>query len=349
LRLFRAFAAAGVLAATANVPAVAADISGAGSTFSYPIYAKWAEAYKKETRATVNYRSIGSGDGIALLQNKEVTFAATDMPLSAADLDAGGLVQFPTLTSGVVAAFNIDGVKSGDLTLDGSVLAGILLGEIKAWNDSAIRKLNPKVKLPSQAIATVHRSDGSGTTFLFTDYLGKVSPVWKSRIGSTTAVEWPIGVGAAGNEGVATRVAQSKGSLGYVEYAYARQNKLTYAKLVNRDGNAVAPSIASFASAAANANWEAAPGFGVILTNEAGATTWPITGATFILMHKQPNDPAASIAALKFFDWAYAKGGKMAEELDYVPIPAGVVAAVHRLWAAQIRDASGKPIYTIPK
>ncbi len=347
MKLFRAFTA--VFVVTAIAPAEAAEVSGVGATFPYPIYAKWAAAYKKETGIAVTYRSIGSGDGIRQVQNKEVTFAATDMPLSPADLETGGLVQFPTVMAGVVAVVNVEGVKPGDLTLDGPTLARIFLGEVRSWNDAAIRKLNPNLRLPSQAIAVVHRSDGSGTTFLFTDYLGKLSPTWRSKIGSITAVEWPIGTGAAGNEGLASSVARTKGSIGYVEYAYARQNNLTFAKLVNHDGNAVAPSIGSFAAAAANANWEGTPGFGVILTNEAGAATWPIAGATFILMHKQPNDPAAAGAALKFFSWAYAKGGKLAEELDYVPIPGSVVAAVRRLWAAQIKDAGGKPIYAIPK
>ncbi|HEY6993143.1 MAG TPA: phosphate ABC transporter substrate-binding protein PstS [Xanthobacteraceae bacterium] len=349
MRVFRTFAAAGAVAAAMITSAAAADISGAGATFPYPIYAKWAEVYRKETGIAVNYQPIGSGDGIGQVQSKVVTFAATDMPLGAGELETGGLVQFPMLTAGVVAVVNIEGVKPGDLTLDGATLAGILLGEVRSWNDPAIRKLNPSVKLPSQPIAVVYRFDGSGTTFLFTDYLAKVSPVWRSKVGSSTAVEWPLGAGAAGNDGVASSVARTKGSIGYVEYAYARQNKLTYAKLVNRDGKTIAPSVASFAAAASSANWERTPGFGVILTNEPGAATWPIAGATFILMHKQPNDVAAAGAALRFFDWAYATGGKMAEELDYVPMPGSVVAAVHRLWAAQIKDASGKPIYTPSK
>jgi len=340
---------AGAAVAAAMAPARAADISGAGSTFAYPIYAAWGAAYQKETGVALNYQPIGSSDGITKLQNKEVIFAASDMPLNLVDLDMDGFVQFPTLTAGVVPVVNIDGLKPGELVLDGATLARIFLGEIKAWNDPAIRKLNPNAKLPSQAIGVVYRSDGSGTTFLFTDYLGKISPMWRSRVGSTTAVEWPIGAGAAGNEGVASRVAGTKGAIGYVEYAYARQNRLTYSKLVNRDGKTVSPSLASFAAAANNANWEGAPGFGVLLTDEPGAATWPVTGATFILMHKQPNDAAAAAAALKFFDWAYTKGGKMAEELDYVPMPAGVVAAVHRLWAGQIKDATGKAIYTPPK
>jgi len=349
LKAFHRLVAAGIVAVAATAPAIAADISGAGSTFAYPIYSKWAEAYKKETGIGLNYQAIGSSDGITQIQNKEVTFAASDMPLSVADLDTDGLLQFPMLTAGVVPVVNIDGVKPGDLVLDGSTLARIFLGEIKSWNDAAIRKLNPNAKLPSQAIAAVYRSDGSGTTFVFTDYLGKVSPNWRSKVGSTIAVEWPIGIGAKGNEGVAGSVARIKGAIGYVEYAYARQNKLTYAKLMNKGGKAVAPTIESFSAAAAKANWEGTPGFGVIITNEPGAASWPIAGATFILIHKQPSDPAAAGAALKFFNWAYAKGGKMAEELDYVPMPGNAVSAVQRLWAAQVKDASGKPLFVLPK
>jgi phosphate transport system substrate-binding protein len=349
LKTFHKLVAAGVVAAAATAPAIAADISGAGSTFAYPIYSKWADAYKKETGVGVNYQSIGSGDGISQIQNKAVTFAGSDMPLSVVDLDTDGLLQFPMLTAGVVPVVNIDGVKPGDLVLDGSTLARIFLGEIKSWDDAAIRKLNPSAKLPSQAIAVVHRSDGSGTTFVFTDYLSKVSRDWRSKVGSITAVDWPVGIGARGNEGVAGSVAQIKGAIGYVEYAYAKQNKLTYVRLTNKAGKAVAPTIESFSAAAANANWERTPGFGVILTNEPGAASWPIAGATFILIHKQPGDPAAAGAALKFFNWAYAKGGKMAEELDYVPMPGNVVSAVQRLWAAQIKDASGKPLFVPPK
>ena len=298
MKILHKLVAAGVVAAAATAPAMAADISGAGSTFAYPIYSKWAEAYKKETGVGVNYRSIGSGDGISQIQNKEVTFAGSDMPLSVVDLDTDGLLQFPMLTAGVVPVVNLDGIKPGDLVLDGSTLARIFLGEIKSWNDAAIRKLNPNVKLPSQAIAVVYRSDGSGTTFVFTDYLGKVSRDWRSKVGSTTAVEWPVGVGARGNEGVAGSVARIKGAIGYVEYAYAKQNKLTYARLTNKAGKTVAPAIESFSAAAANANWEGAPGFGVIITNEGGAASWPIAGATFVLIPKQPRDPAAAGAAL---------------------------------------------------
>jgi phosphate transport system substrate-binding protein len=344
LKLLKIAAAVGALAAASTI-AVAADISGAGATFPYPIYAKWADTYKKETGVGLNYQSIGSGGGIKQIQAKTVTFGASDMPLKAEELQKAGLVQFPTVLGGVVPVVNLDGIAPGDITIDGPTLAKIFLGEIKTWNDPAIQKLNPSVKLPSQAIAVVHRSDGSGTTFIFTDYLSKTSADWKSKVGANTAVEWPVGIGAKGNEGVANNVAQTKGSIGYVEYAFAKQNKLTTTKLVNKDGKAVAPTADAFQAAAASADWNGTPGFGVILTNEAGANSWPISGATFILIHKQPQDPAAASEALKFFAWAYAKGGKMAEDLDYVPLPAKVVAAIQKVWASEIKDASGKPIY----
>ena len=347
MKLFHALTAAGFVAAAAITPAIAADISGAGATFPYPVYAKWADAYKKETGVGLNYQSIGSGGGIKQIQAKTVTFGASDMPLKGADLEKDGLIQFPTVMGGVVAVINIDGVKAGDITLDGPTIAKIFLGEIKSWNDAAIQKLNPSAKLPSQAIVVVHRSDGSGTTFVFTDYLAKVSADWKSKVGANTAVEWAIGIGAKGNEGVANNVAQTKGSIGYVEYAYAKQNKLTFTKLINKDGKAVAPTMESFTAAAGSANWEGTPGFGVILTNEAGTDAWPITSATFILIPKQPKDPAAAGEALKFFAWAYAKGGKMAEDLDYVPMPGKVVGAIQKVWAAEIKDASGKPIFAM--
>src|SRR5713226_5645538 len=330
--------AAGAIAAAIAYPAIAIDISGAGATFPYPIYAKWADAYKKETGVGLNYQSIGSGGGIKQVQAKTVTFGASDMPLKAAELEKSGLVQFPTVLGGVVPVINIDGIKPGDITLDGPTLARIFQGEIKTWTDPAIAKLNPTAKLPAQAIVVVHRSDGSGTTFIWTDYLSKVSADWKSKVGGNTAVEWPVGLGAKGNEGVANNVAQTKGSIGYVEYAYAKQNKLTFTKLVNKDGKAVGPTSESFQAAAASADWSGTPGFGVILTNEAGAGSWPISGATFILIHKQPQDPAAAAEALKFFAWGYAKGAKMAEDLDYVPMPSAVVTAIQKVWAADIKD-----------
>jgi phosphate transport system substrate-binding protein len=342
----RTLIAAGALAAVSTLPAAALDISGAGATFPYPIYAKWADAYKKETGNGLNYQSIGSGGGIKQIQNKTVTFGASDMPLKPDDVKKWGLVQFPTVVGGDIPVVNLDGIKSGDLKLDGTTLARIFLGEITKWDDPAIKKLNPNDKLPPDAIVVVHRSDGSGTTFIWTDYLSKVSPEWKSKVGANTSVEWPAGIGAKGNEGVANNVANTKGSIGYVEYAYAKQNNMTTVNMINKDGKTVAPSAAAFQAAAANADWEKADSFYVILTDQPGATTWPIAGATFILIYQQPQDPAAAAEALKFFSWAYAKGGKMAEDLDYVPMPDPVVNAIQKVWVNQIKDASGKPLFT---
>ncbi len=347
MQLVRTFAAAALVATASLTAAQALDISGAGATFPYPIYAKWADAYKKETNNGLNYQSIGSGGGIKQIKAKTVTFGASDMPLEAKDVQASGLVQFPTVVGGDVPVVNIEGLKSGDLKLDGDTLARIFLGQITKWDDPAIKKLSPAAKLPSQAIAVVHRSDGSGTTFIFTDYLSKVSPDWKAKVGANTSVEWPVGIGAKGNEGVANNVAQTKGSIGYVEYAYAKQNKMTSVDMINKDGKTVAANAAAFQAAAANADWEKAESFHVILTDQPGAESWPIAGATFILIHKQPQDPAAAAEALKFFAWAYTKGGKMAEDLDYVPMPAKVVSAIQQVWATQIRDASGKALFAV--
>jgi phosphate transport system substrate-binding protein len=247
---------------------------------------------------------------------------------------------------GIVPVVNLDGVPPGELVLDGPALAKIFLGEIKTWDDAAIKTLNPSAKLPSTAIAVVHRSDGSGTTFVFTDYLAKASADWKSKVGSNTAVEWPVGIGAKGNEGVANNVAQTKGAIGYVEYAYAKQNKMSHTRMINKDGKAVAPQMGSFQAAAANADWKREPGFAEILTDELGAESWPITAATFILLPQQPKDAAAAAEALKFFAWAFDKGGKMAEELDYIPMPANIVAEIKKVWA-EVKDASGKPIYAV--
>jgi phosphate transport system substrate-binding protein len=322
----------------------AVDISGAGATFPFPIYAKWADAYKKETGNGLNYQSIGSGGGIKQIKAKTVTFGATDMPLEAADLAASGLVQFPTVIGGDVPVVNLEGIKPGELVLDGPALAKIFLGEITSWDDPAIKKLNPKAQLPSQAIVVVHRSDGSGTTFIWTNFLSKVSEDWKSKVGASTAVEWPVGLGAKGNEGVANNVTQTKGAIGYLEYAYVKQNKMTYVDVTNKVGKAVAPSAESFQAAAANADWANAPGFYQILTDEPGAKSWPISGATFILIPKAPEDPAAAAEALKFFSWAYEKGGTLAEDLDYVPLPHAVVALIKKSWAAEIKGADGKPL-----
>jgi len=344
MRSLKMTLAAGLVAASA-LPALALDISGAGATFPYPIYAKWADAYKKETGNGMNYQSIGSGGGIKQIQSKTVTFGASDMPLKPAELAKSGLVQFPTVVGGDVPVVNLEGMKSGDLKLDGVTLAKIFLGEIKSWDDEAIAKLNPSAKLPKQAIVVVHRSDGSGTTFIWTDYLSKVSADWKSKVGANTSVEWPAGIGAKGNEGVANNVANTKGAIGYVEYAYAKQNKMTSVSMINKDGKTVEPSAAAFQAAAANADWEKADHYYVILTDEPGATSWPIAGATFILIHTQPQDPAAATEALKFFAWAYKKGDKMAEELDYVPMPDKVVTAIQKMWSTEIKDGSGKPLF----
>jgi len=345
---FMSYAAAAAIAAAFTITtAQAADISGAGATFPYPIYAKWADAYKKETGNGLNYQSIGSGGGIKQIEASTVTFGASDKPLPGEELDKFGLAQFPMVMGGIVPVINIEGVKPGEIVIDGPTLAKIFMGEITKWDDAAIKKLNPSAKLPSDAIAVVHRSDGSGTTFNFTCYLSDVSADWKSKIGSDASVEWPTGIGAKGNEGVANNVAQTKGSVGYVEYAYALQNKLTYTKMVNKDGKTVAPTSEAFQAAAAGADWASKPGFGVILANQPGTASWPMTAGTWILMYKQPKDPAASAEALKFFDWAYKNGDKMAEELDYIPMPDKVVAEVEKMWAADIKDSAGKPVFAM--
>jgi phosphate transport system substrate-binding protein len=345
LQYLRTLAAAGFAAMLATLPALAMDISGAGATFPYPIYAKWADAYKKETGNGLNYQSIGSGGGIKQIKAKTVTFGASDAPLPGKELDDSGLVQFPMVMGGIVPVVNIEGVKPGELVIDGPTLAKIFIGEIKTWNDPAIAKLNPSVKLPAQPIAIVHRSDGSGTTYNFAYYLAEVSPDWKTKVGFNTSVEWPVGIGAKGNEGVANNVAQTKGAIGYVEYAYAKQNKLTYTKMINKDGKTVMPTSATFQAAAANANWNSVPGYGVILANQPGAESWPMTAATWILIYKKPQDSAATAEALKFFSWSYDKGAKMAEDLDYIPMPKNVVDSIKKTWASEVKDSSGKPLF----
>ena len=336
MKFMRTIVAAGLVAVSTS--AFAADITGAGSTFVFPVLSKWADAYKKESGSGVNYQSIGSGAGIKQIEAKTVTFGATDMPLKVEQLDKNGLVQWPIVMGAIVPVVNIEGVKAGDLILDGPTLADIYLGKITKWNDPAIKKLNSKVTLPNEAITVVRRSDGSGTTFNFTDYLSKVSPEWKSKVGSGTAVEWPAGVGAKGNEGVAGNVSQTRNSIGYVEYAYAKQNKLTYAALVNKAGKTVEPTMAAFQSAASNADWAKAPGYYVILTDQPGEASWPITASTFILMHKEPVDKATSAEAVKFFKWAFTKGDKMAEELDYIPMPDSVVKLIDKTLSADIKS-----------
>jgi phosphate transport system substrate-binding protein len=338
MNFVKAIVAAGLVAA--STAAFAADITGAGATFPFPIYSKWADAYKKETGNGLNYQSIGSGGGIKQIQAKTVTFGATDKPLKADLLEKDGLVQWPMVMGAIVPVVNLEGVKPGDMVLDGATLADIYLGKITKWDDAAIKKLNPNVKLPSEAITVVRRSDGSGTTFNFTDYLSKVSADWKTKVGSDTAVEWPVGVGAKGNEGVAGNIGQTKNSIGYVEYAYAKQNKLTYTKMINKAGKTVEPTIDAFKAAASNADWASVSGSGyyLILTDQPGEKSWPIAASTFILMHKEPADKAASAEALKFFKWAFEHGGKAAEELDYIPMPDSVVKLIEKTWSADIKS-----------
>jgi phosphate transport system substrate-binding protein len=345
MKLAKIALAATALALT-SWSAHAVDISGAGATFPYPIYAKWADAYKKETGNGMNYQSIGSGGGIKQIKAKTVTFGATDAPLPGKELDESGLAQFPMVMGAIVPVVNIDGIKPGDLTLDGPTVAQIYLGQIKSWDDPAIVKLNPNTKLPKQAIVPVRRSDGSGTTYNFAYYLADISPEWKAKVGVNTALQWPVGIGAKGNEGVANNVGQTKGSIGYVEYAYAKQNKLAHTKMLNKAGKAVEPNSASFQAAAANADWNSQPGYGVILANQPGDQSWPMTAATWILIYKKPVDAAITAEALKFFAWSFAKGDKMAEELDYVPMPDKVVNDIQKMWSAEIKDAGGKPLFS---
>ena len=336
MNFMKTIVAAGLVAASTS--AFAADITGAGSTFIYPALSKWADAYKKESGNGVNYQSIGSGAGIKQIQAKTVTFGATDMPLKVDQLEKAGFVQWPMIMGAIVPVVNVEGIKAGEMTLDGDTLAKIYLGTITKWDDAAIKKLNPSLKLPSDAITVVRRSDGSGTTFNFTDYLSKVSPDWKSKVGSGTAVEWPVGVGAKGNEGVSGNIGQTKSAIGYVEYAYAKQNKLTYTALVNKAGKTIQPTTEAFQAAASNADWSNAPGYYLILTDQPGDKSWPIVASTFILMHKDPADKAASAEAVKFFGWAFAKGGKMAEDLDYIPMPDSVVKLIQKTWSADIKS-----------
>ncbi|HEV2555889.1 MAG TPA: phosphate ABC transporter substrate-binding protein PstS [Bosea sp. (in: a-proteobacteria)] len=324
--------------------AQAADITGAGATFPFPIYSKWAEAYKKETNIGLNYQSIGSGGGIRQIKAKTVAFGATDAPLKGDDLKKDGLIQFPTVMGGVVPAINIAGIDARQLKLTGPLVAEIYMGTVKKWNDPKIVALNPGLKLPDANITPVYRSDGSGTTFVFTDYLSKVSADWKSKVGANTSVQWAVGIGGKGNEGVSASVKQVANSIGYVEYAYAKQNKLAYALIQNADGNFPNPDDKSFQAAAANANWNEQPGFGISLNNQKGAEAWPITAATFLLVHAKPEKPEEVQAALKFVDWAFKNGDAMALELDYVPLPANVKDQVRNAWKG-VTDPAGKPIF----
>ncbi|MFJ7565800.1 phosphate ABC transporter substrate-binding protein PstS [Herminiimonas sp. NPDC097707] len=332
-------------AAVAFSSAVAADITGAGATFPYPIYSKWAEAYKAASGTGMNYQSIGSGGGIKQIKAKTVDFGASDMPLKAEELEAEGLLQFPAIMGGVVPIVNVEGVAPGQLKLTSDVIAGIYLGKIVKWNDAQLTSLNPGVKLPDADITVVHRSDGSGTTFLWTDFLSQTNAEFKTTVGAGTAVKWPAGVGGKGNEGVAANVQRIKGSIGYVEYAYAKKNKMSHTQLKNRDGQFVQPDDDSFKAAAAGANWAKTPGMGVVLTNQVGKASWPITGASFILLHKSQASAERAKEVLKFFDWSYKNGGAMAAELDYVAMPPAVVKQVQESWKANVKDASGKAVW----
>ena len=336
---------AGAAAALAMSSSFAADVTGAGATFPYPIYAKWAEMYKAATGTGMNYQSVGSGAGIKQIKAKTVDFGASDMPLKAAELEEAGLMQFPAIMGGVVAVVNVEGVAPGQLKMTGPVLADIYLGKITKWNAPEIAALNPGVKLPADDITVVHRADSSGTSFLFTDYLSKTNPEFQSKIGAGTAVKWATGVGGKGNEGVAANVQRIKGSIGYVEWAYAKKNRLSHTQLKNKDGQFLQPDDEHFKAAAASAEWTKTPGFAVVLTDTAGKNSWPITGVSYILMHRSQADANKGKEVVKFFDYAYKNGDAAAAELDYVPMPDSVVKLVQGAWKAQLKDASGAAIY----
>jgi phosphate transport system substrate-binding protein len=335
----------GVAAVVAMSSALAADMTGAGATFPYPIYAKWAESYKAVSGNALNYQSVGSGAGIKQIKAKTVDFGASDMPLKADELDAAGLMQFPAIMGGVVTIVNLDGVAPGQMRLTGPVVADIFLGKITKWNAPEIVALNPGMKLPAVEITVVHRADSSGTSFLFTDFLSKVNADFKTKIGANTAVKWIVGVGGKGNDGVAANVQRIKGSIGYVEWAYAKKNKMSHTQLKNKDGQFLQPDDDNFKAAAAGAEWTKTPGFAIVLTDQAGKNSWPITGVSYILMHKAQADAAKGKEVLKFFDWSFKNGAQSAAELDYVPLPASVVTLVQGAWKAQLKDASGKSIY----
>jgi phosphate transport system substrate-binding protein len=346
MRMKQMFVSIAVAAATTfAMHAQAADMTGAGATFPYPIYAKWAEMYKKASGNGLNYQSVGSGAGIKQIKAKTVDFGASDMPLPAAELNKEGLFQFPAIMGGVVTVVNLDGIAPGQLKLSGAVVGDIYLGKVTKWNAPEIAALNPGVKLPAADITVVHRADGSGTSFLFTDFLSKANPEFKSKIGAGTAVKWATGVGGKGNEGVAANVQRIKGAIGYVEWAYAKKNKMSHTQLKNHDGAFLQPDDDAFKAAAAGADWAKAPGFAVVLTDQPGKAAWPITGASYIIMHKAQADAAKGKEVLKFFDWAYKNGGPAATELDYVPMPAAVTKLVQDAWKANLKDASGKAIW----
>ncbi|NLD54493.1 MAG: phosphate ABC transporter substrate-binding protein PstS [Burkholderiaceae bacterium] len=323
---------AGVAVAALPLAAQAIDLTGAGASFPAPVYAKWAEAYKAQTGHAINYQAIGSGGGIKQIVAKTVDFGATDDPVPGDQLRKDGLVQFPAVIGGVVPVVNVEGVAPGKMVLDARVLAAIFSGKVSKWNDPALAKLNPTLELPNQAITPVYRSDSSGTTAVFTGYLADIVPAFKQDVGAGKTVDWPAGIGGKGNAGVAANVMKLKGSIGYVEYAYAKQNKLAHTGLVNRHGNTVQPDEQTFAAAGANADWTQAPGFGISLNNQASASAWPITSATFILMHRKPVNVERSTEVLKFFRWALEKGGELAKDLDYVPMPANTVKLIEESW-----------------
>ena len=335
----------GASAAMAFTTVAAADMTGAGATFPYPIYAKWAESYKAATGNGLNYASVGSGAGIKQIKAKTVDFGASDKPLKAEELEEAGLMQFPAIMGGVVTIVNLDGITPGQMKLTGQVVGDIFLGKITKWNDPAIAALNPGVKLPAEEITVVHRADSSGTSFLFTDFLSKTNAEFKTKVGADAAVKWPTGVGGKGNEGVAANVQRIKGAIGYVEWAYAKKNKMSHTQLKNKDGVFLQPDDENFKAAAANAEWTKTPGFGVVLTDQPGKASWPITGVSYILMHKQQADAAKGKEVIKFFDWAFANGDKSAIELDFVPMPDTVVKQVQASWKQNLKDASGKSLY----
>ena len=328
-----------------SLTAHAADITGAGATFPYPIYSKWAEAYNAATGIGLNYQSIGSGGGVKQIKAKTVDFGASDMPLKLEEQEKEGLMQFPAIIGGVVPVMNLDGITPGQLKLTADVISAIHLGKITKWNAPEITALNPNANLPALAITVVHRADGSGTTFLWTDYLSKANADFKATVGSGTAVKWPTGVGGKGNEGVAANVQRIKGAFGYVEYAYAKKNKIVYAQLKNMDGQFVLPDDESFKAAAANGDWSSAPGMYLVLTNQPGKASWPATGASFIIMHKSQADGLTGRAVLKFFDWSFKNGSGMASDLDYVPMPPAVVKLIQDNWKSQLKDPNGKAIW----
>jgi phosphate transport system substrate-binding protein len=340
-----ATALGGVLIASAATMASAATISGAGATFPAPVYAKWAEAYKAQTGNSLNYQAIGSGGGIKQIEANTVDFGASDKPLKPEDLDKNGLMQFPTVMGGVVPVMNLPGVAPGQIKLTGAQVADIYRGVIKRWDDPLLVKTNPGMKMPAMPITVVHRSDGSGTTFLFTSYLSLKAPHWQSEVGASDSVQWPTGLGGKGNDGVAAFVKQTPGAIGYVEYAYAKQNNLTYALLQNKAGKFVSPTAENFAAAAAGAKWTAAPGFYLLLLDQPGASSWPITGATFILMHTKQSNAATAKDVLSFYDWAYKNGDAAAKQLDYVPLPASVKSLIRSAWTKKIAGPDGKPVY----